>query len=551
MKRITKIVAMCLAFCLMFMTFCKNVNAASGSISISNKSANVGSNVTVTCTIKCSTGAIGSADVTLTYDPAALKFVSATNMAQGGNGGVHYVGATSDFTSSSLSFSMTFTVLKAGSHKVSVSNAIVYDVDEQMFSPGGSGTITGKAPSSNTGGGSNNTGGGSNNSTVKKDTNNKLSGLQVYPGSLTPAFNAATTAYNVTVPADTTEVTISATPQSDKATVTVSGGKELKLGLNTAQVVVIAESGASRTYTITIMCGEKEQIQIDGTTKTIFEDFTDEQIPTGFTRTKVNYNKRQYEAVVNTTGNLHLMSLENEQGASFYIFNTKTQEFYTFVQVVISEGKYIVPLPLSSDMKQFSKNETVTISVNDKNFDAWKIDDEFSVAYVMNQDGENVLYRYDSVDGVFQRYTETELKVSDTTEKTLFPDQYYMYAIIGLGTLCVILLVALIYFIASRKKRQEGRKKKIERDAEKQRIAEEKRLEKEKRKEEKALEKQRRREEKELAKESGEGGGSKVAMWIMIILVTILVLATVVVVLGFFGIGIDFEVVWEEIKNML
>jgi hypothetical protein len=344
-------------------------------------------------------------------------------------------------------------------------------------------------------------------------------------------------------------VTISATPQSNKATVTVSGGKDLKLGLNTAQVIVVAENGSSRAYTITIMCGEKEQISIDGTTKTIYEDFTDELIPTGFARTKVTYNKRQYEALVNTTGNLHLMSLENEEGASFYIYNSKTQEFFHFVQVMISEGKYIIPLPLSKDITQFEKNETTTITVNGKDFDAWKINKEFSVAYVMNQGGEHVLYRYDNVDGVFQRYTEETLKVTVDEQKSLFPDKYYMYAIAGLGALCVILTAAMIYFIASRNARKEGRKKKLQREMEKEQRKQEKALEKERRREEKALEKQRRQEEKELAKQN-RAGGSGVLMVLLILLVLVVLIATVVVVLGFFGIGLDFEAIMEQIKNM-
>ena len=57
-----------------------------------------------------------------------------------------------------------------------------------------------------------------------------------------------------------------------------------------------------------------------------------------------------------------------------------------------------------------------------------------------------------------------DIKVEDVdqapVEKTWFPNEYYMYAIVGLGALSLILLIAMIYFIASRKVRHEGRKKK-------------------------------------------------------------------------------------------
>lgn len=507
MKYRNKIGAILLSICLMLPMFSIVSYAASGSVSVSSKSGNVGSTVTVTCTIKCSTGAIGYADVTLTYDPAALQWVSGTNMAQGGSGSVHYVGTTQDGTSSSLSFSMTFKILKEGSHKVSTSAAAASDIDEMQFSPSkGTGTITGKVTTTNNNNTNNNN---NNNANNNKDSNTKLTSLQVYPGTLSPVFSADTISYTVTVPADTTEVTISATAQSSKATVSVSGGKDLKLGANEAKVVVVAESGASRAYTLTIMCGEAEKIQIGGNENTINENFTDEQIPTGFTRQQVTYNNRQYEAVSNANGSLTLMNLQSGETASFYIYNQETQEFYNFVQITLSEGKYIIPLPLNKEVAEFAEYETVTLQVQGKSVDAWKLDEEFSVAYVMNQEGAEVLYKYDSVDGTFQRYND--IKVEDVEqapiEKTWFPNQYYMYAIVGLGALSVILLITMIYFIASRKARHEGRKRKTVKRQEKQRAKEEKRREKEQKEIEvqrrileEEREKQRQIEEKKMAK---------------------------------------------------
>lgn len=512
MKYRNRIGAILLSICLLVPMFGTITHAASGSVSISSKTANVGSNVTITCTVKCSTGAIGSAKVTLMYDTAGLKFVSATNMAQGAAGSIQYTDA-GDGSTSTLSFSMTFNILKEGSYKVWVSTAEAWDFNESQFTPSyGSGTITGKVKTTTT---TPSKPGNDNDDTpqTNKDTNNKLSSLQVYPGTLSPAFSSDTTSYTVTVPSDTTEVTISATPQSNKATVSVSGGKDLKLGANEAKVIVVAESGASRAYTLTIMCGEAEKIQIGGTEYTINENFTDEQIPAGFTRQQVTYNNRQYEAVTNVNGSLTLINLQSGETASFYIYNQETQEFYNFVQVNIAEGKYIIPLPLKKEVPEFAEYETVTLQVQGKSFDAWKLDEEFSVAYVMNQEGTEVLYKYDSVDGTFQRYND--IKVEDVEqapiEKTWFPNEYYMYAIVGLGAFSMILLIAMIYFIASRKARHEGRKRKAIKRQEKQRAKEEKQrakeereLEKQRQIEEKEREKQRQIEEKEMAKQQAK-----------------------------------------------
>lgn len=510
MKFKNKIGAILLSVCLLLPVFSMIGYAAAGSVSISSKSGNVGSTVTVTCTIKCSSGPIGYADVTLTYDPSALQWISGTNMAQGGSGSVHYVGTTQDGTSSSLSFSMTYKILKAGSHKVSTSSASASDIDEVQFSPSkGSGTITGKAPTTTTPSNPSNNDKPQNN----KDTNNKLSALQVYPGNLSPAFSGDTTSYTVSVPGDTTEVTISATPASSKATVSVSGGKDLKLGPNEAKVIVVSESGSSRAYTITIMCGEAEKIQIGNVEHTINENFKDDQIPPGFSRKQATYNNRQYEAVTNANGSLVLMNLKSGENTSFYIYNQEAKVFFDFVQIKFAEEKYIIPLPLNKDVVEFAEYETATLQVQGKNIEAWKLDEEFSVAYVMNQDGTELLYKYDNVDGTFQRYND--IKVEDVEqapiEKTWFPNEYYMYAIVGLGAFSLILLIAMIYFIASRKARHEGRKKKAIKRQEKQRAKEERQREKEARELEKhrqileeEREKQRRIEEKKMAKQKAK-----------------------------------------------
>lgn len=505
MKIKNRIVAILLSVCLLLPVFSMVSYAASGSVSVSSKSGNVGSTVTITCTIKCSSGPIGTADVVLLYDQSSLQYVSGNGgySLTGGAGSVVYSGLTSDGTSTSLSFTVNFKILKEGKHTVSVSSANAYDIDEVQFAPSkGSGTITGKVATTN-----NNT--NNNKPQNNKDTNNKLSALQVYPGNLSPAFSGDTTSYTVSVPGDTTEVTISATAASSKATVSVSGGKDLKLGPNEAKVIVVAESGASRAYTITIMCGELEKIQIGGAEYTINENFSDDQIPTGFSRKKATYNNRQYEAVTNASGSLVLMNLKSGENTSFYIYNQDAKAFYDFVQITFAEGKYIIPLPLNKEIAEFAEHETVTLQVQGKRVEAWKLDEEFNVAYVMNQDEKEVLYKYDSVDGTFQRFNEIEVEDVEQApvEKTWFPNEYYMYAIVGLGALSMILLVAMIYFIASRKARHEGRKRKAIKRQEKQRTKEEKQREKEEfeREEHKRIleeerEKQRQKEEKKLAR---------------------------------------------------
>lgn len=497
--------------------------AGSGKVTLSSTSGTEGATVTVSGSISTTTN-MAAAHVVMSYDQSGLKYVSGSSGVTGGSGSVQLFADTVNNPVKSLSFSMKFQILKPGSFKVNVENADVTDDGDMnsMSITRGSATVTGKAattkPSTGNGGGTTTP----NNPTSpqpNKNGNNKLNSLQVYPGTLSPAFSADVTDYTVTVPGDTTEVTITATAQSSKATVNVSGGKELKLGPNEASVSVIAENGSATSYKITIMCGEIEKIQVGGVEHTINENFTDEQIPNGFSRTKVAYKEREYEALTNAKGNLVLVSLQTGEIADYYIYDKTTQEFYPFIQIVLSEGKYIIPLQLKKDIKEFGNLEMFTFPFRDKAIDAWLLDEEFSIICAMNQEGEELLYRYDVVDGTFQRYKDIEIEPVETEEKTLFPNEYYMYAIAGLGALSLILFIAMIYFIASRKARHEGRKKKAIKKMEKQKAKEEKerakkeaelerireaeRIEEEKRraKEEKIAEKERAKEEKRMARE--------------------------------------------------
>ncbi len=455
MKLIKKISVIILSLCLLVPVFDMVSYAASGKVSISSTSGKVGSTVSVTCTVTSQSGAIGSVDVVLKYDQSALQYISGSDGTNGGSGRVQYVAATTNTSAKSMSFTMKFKILREGTSTISSQAIEAYTLDEQLMSVGGSsGKVTGKTATVQT---------------DTRDANNKLGSLQVSVGTLEPSFNADTKAYKVVVPDTTPEVSITATAQSSKATVTVTGGKNLRLGTNTATVTVKAENGSISTYVLTILCGEAEKIALDDGEYTIDQDFTDAQIPIGFARTKLTYKDRQYEGLINASGNLHLIHLQSESGTAFYIYNEAKQEFYNFAQITIAEGKYIIPLPLE-EVKAFADAETIVLDVQQKKLDAWKLNDEFSVVNALNQNGEKVLYRYDGVDGTFQRYANIQPEGTEQTSKEPVgvANKYYLYAVIGLSCLVLILSVALIYFVASRKKRHEGRKRKALKRLEKQ-----------------------------------------------------------------------------------
>ena len=88
------------------------------------------------------------------------------------------------------------------------------------------------------------------------NSDNYLKTLKVYNAGLSydlvPEFVKETTSYRVNVPSNVEDVVITGTPHNPTSTVTGLGEKQVNFGDNTFPVVVTAEDGSTRTYTIVI-----------------------------------------------------------------------------------------------------------------------------------------------------------------------------------------------------------------------------------------------------------------------------------------------------------
>ena len=86
-----------------------------------------------------------------------------------------------------------------------------------------------------------------------KSSNNWLRGLSVDGYSLTPTFAADTTDYSLIVDNDVTGIDVSASAADTNASVSGRGSHELSVGDNTINIVVTAEDGTTKTYTISVV----------------------------------------------------------------------------------------------------------------------------------------------------------------------------------------------------------------------------------------------------------------------------------------------------------
>lgn len=94
-----------------------------------------------------------------------------------------------------------------------------------------------------------------NNPGVSLSSNNALSSLTVSAGTLTPAFDPAITEYTLSLPSRSDRLTITANPSDSRATVQGDGDISLQDGETSLSVVVTAEDGSAKAYTITVPGG--------------------------------------------------------------------------------------------------------------------------------------------------------------------------------------------------------------------------------------------------------------------------------------------------------
>ena len=208
--------------------------ASTASISFSDPSVTVGSDVNVTMKVASSDATLARADVTVSYDASLLEFVSGTD-ASGGAGTVRINGASNGSGTGTLEYNLKFHTLSNGTAAISIQNYDIYDTDESVAElvHQGSSTVSIAAQST-------------------ASSNAQLSSLVVSPGTLTPAFSSDTTSYSLIVGTDVDTLAVNAIAADAGASVQVSGNEQLSMGDNTVTITVTAADGTSANYILTV-----------------------------------------------------------------------------------------------------------------------------------------------------------------------------------------------------------------------------------------------------------------------------------------------------------
>lgn len=197
-------------------------------------------------------------------------------------------------------------------------------------------------------------------------------------------------------------------------------------------------------------------VEVSGVTYSLDNSFTESVIPAGYTSTTYDYEDGTFSGVVGDTSGIILGYLVDDSGeGQFFYFDDETATFYPYVQVTVSETANIVFL--TSDIEGTLPSEYVetVLTVNGFEFPTWEDTSTtgYYLIHALNSDGEESVYRYDSQDQTYQRFsvdtTSEESVEAETTEEA----QYLQWVLIGCGALGVILLVVIIILVVKLRNR--------------------------------------------------------------------------------------------------
>ncbi len=413
--------------------FIPSVDASSGKIQISSSSTVVvGNTVTVTVTLS-SSSSLGSWEFDVNYDSSYLRLTSSTAE----NNGTYFVSYAQNGNTKSKTYTLKFRALKSGNTNITVGSYDIYDWDKNSMSISRSNKsirIMTQAELE-----------------ASYSKNNNLRDISVTVGedeyTLDQEFDADILEYNVTVPTGTTLINVGATRADSTATIDGAGEIEVSEGLNTIPIVVTAQNGDEKTYTLVVNVEDLNPINvsIDGENYIVVKSETLLEAPVTFTEATVQIDGFDIPAFTNSSVGYTLVGLKDASGdISLYRYQDGEYSYYNQFR---SKSYILVPVDFSSSL-----DYTLTsVQINGVSYDAYKYSENsnYVIINAINlETNEENHYLYDPSNGAMMIFDDTFINEANQTI------EYYTYVIIAFAGALFLMLILIFGLLHSTKKKQ-------------------------------------------------------------------------------------------------
>ena len=400
-------------------------------------SVKTGSNFNVSVTVPSNSG---SWEYTLSYDSSKVKLVS---------GNLKVVGVYGDSRTSSY----TFKSIAEGSASFKAVNASIYDYNsvEECYSGSGTANVNMSSVANNI------KGSVANADKTEKSNDNNLKNLSVDSYELSPKFSKDILEYNINVASSVEKIKVDAEKNDTKAKISGIGEIEVKEGLNKIEVVVTAENGDTKTYTINVTVEEKNPInvKVNGKKYVVVRKEEDiKNIPANFKKTTIKIGSEDVPAYVNKKINITLVALKDEKdNVKLFIYEKRNyKELY-----YMSNGVTNLIL-LDAPKNLLYVYNKVNFKYNSINYKGYKYipysnKDEYLIYGVNLDTNKKNFYIYDSNINGFIKYSK----------KDLLKDNLLTVLGLLLGLIIFIWIIKVLRKIfTSKRKKVERLNKKIE-----------------------------------------------------------------------------------------
>ena len=311
-----------------------------------------------------------------------------------------------------------------------------------------------------------------------KSTNNFLSSLTVEGYELDNKFDKETLEHSVTVKEGTEKIKVNAQLADSSASVAGTGEKTVTEGLNTFEIVVTAENGSKKTYTLKVNVKEYEPINVNISNKDYTIVRKRKNLPKVseiFIEKDITIKENIIEGYYNEKLDYSIVGLKDKEGnISYYIYKDNT---YTLYNEQIFNGKVLriidKELPNGYQKTSFTYNDTKITSYQEVKLDIIKntyaLDNNeiegnnFYLFYAINMEtGKEELYQYDAVEKTVQRYNTLILDMYKEQSNKYY--LYLLYSILALGITIIIFTISIISSNKRKKKNKSKKRKIIERE---------------------------------------------------------------------------------------
>ena len=402
MKKIFKLTfSLLMVIIIVTSAFAFNVSAASATISGTGE-FEVGKTFNVTVRFSAD-ATLYAVEATVTYNSSVLKLNSVSGADYNiGNGSVKIVddGFSATKPSKTSSYTLNFTAIAVGDSTISASLLGGGEAESKSAASAAVKVVASK-PSSNA----------------------NLSSIKLSAGSLSPAFNANTTNYNVTVKYDVDEINVTGSVADGKSRVAGGGTMALNVGNNECVLTVTAEDNTKKSYVINIKRMTEEEtaaaeedarnnnpllVIIDGKDYTIVNDIDDSLVPAGFTKETITRKESEITVFTEVNGKYQLCWLVDQNGENGAWYKRDTNDkFSKLAYINANDVMYIIesidggsPLPSGFVRADYQIGGITVDAIKYKNEE---LDDFYIFNCYVAGNTESALYRYDSVEGTMQR----------------------------------------------------------------------------------------------------------------------------------------------------